>query len=97
MKKLVYLLLLCSTQSAFAQKAARPEAYAKTITAEDLKRHLYIVASKEMAGRETGMPGERKAAAYIENEFKRIGLQPGNNAATRCLTMCTRIRWWNQF
>ncbi|MBA2745241.1 MAG: M28 family peptidase, partial [Flavisolibacter sp.] len=27
---------------------------------------------------ETGMPGERKAAAYIENEFRRIGLQPAN-------------------
>jgi hypothetical protein len=79
MKKILYLLLLCSTHVAFAQKATKPEQYAKTITADDLKKHLYIIASKEMGGRETGMEGERKAAAYIENEFKRIGLQPGNN------------------
>ena len=77
MKSIFYLLLLCSTQVALAQKAAKPEAYAKTITADDLKKHLYIIASKEMGGRETGMEGERKAAAYIENEFRRIGLQPG--------------------
>jgi len=74
-------VLLCSTQITFAQKASKPEQFAKTITADDLKKHLYIVASKEMAGRETGMPGERKAAAYIEGEFKRIGLQPGNNGS----------------
>ena len=74
-------MLLCSTQITFAQKASKPEQFAKTITADDLKKHLYIVASKEMAGRETGMPGERKAAAYIEGEFKRIGLQPGNNGS----------------
>jgi len=81
MKKLIYLLLLSSVQTSFAQKASKPEQFAKTITADDLKRHLYIVASKEMGGRETGMPGERKAAAYIENEFKRVGLQPGNNGS----------------
>ena len=81
MKKILYLLLLCSTHVSFAQKAAKPEQFAKTITANDLKKHLYIIASKEMGGRETGMEGERKAAAYIENEFKRIGLQPGNDGS----------------
>lgn len=30
-----------------------------------------------MEGRETATEGQRKAAAYIESEFKRIGLQPG--------------------
>ncbi|MFX7845081.1 hypothetical protein ABTK14_22780, partial [Acinetobacter baumannii] len=28
--------------------------------------------------RETATPGQKKAAAYIESEFKRIGLKPGN-------------------
>jgi Zn-dependent M28 family amino/carboxypeptidase len=36
-----------------------------------------------MQGREATTEGERKAAAYIENEFKRIGLQPGNNGSYR--------------
>ena len=32
-----------------------------------------------MEGRETATEGQRKAAAYIENHFKSLGLLPGNN------------------
>ena len=39
-----------------------------------VKKHLYTLASADMEGRETGTPGIEKAAIYIENEFKRIGL-----------------------
>ena len=83
MKQLLAIVLCLSTLYSFAQKTAKPDAYAKTIKAEDLKKHLYIVASREMGGRETGTVGEKRAAAYIENEFMRIGLQPGNNGSYR--------------
>jgi hypothetical protein len=82
MKKILFLVLSIPV-FAFSQKVAKPDAYAKTITAGDLKKHLYIVAGAEMQGREAATEGERKAAAYIENEFKRIGLQPGNNGNYR--------------
>lgn len=75
------LVLALSTHYGYTQKTGNPGSFAKTITAGDLKKHLYIIASEEMAGRETGMPGERKAAEYIENEFRRIGLKPGNNGS----------------
>ena len=39
-----------------------------------VKKHLYTLAADDMEGRETGTPGIEKAAKYIENEFKRIGL-----------------------
>jgi Zn-dependent M28 family amino/carboxypeptidase len=86
MKYLFLSLLVTATftscaqrlQTAGATTSTNPEKYARTITASDLSRHLYIIASREMEGRETGMPGERKAAAYIENEFRRVGLTPGN-------------------
>lgn len=39
-----------------------------------IKKHLYTLASDEMEGRATGSPGIEKAAQYIENEFKKIGL-----------------------
>lgn len=78
MKKILLPVLLCGTFASFAQKASKPDSYAKTITSADLKRHLYIVAGPEMEGRETATEGQRKAAAYIEGEFRRIGLQPGN-------------------
>ncbi|HEY4335623.1 MAG TPA: M28 family peptidase, partial [Puia sp.] len=48
------------------------------ITAEDLKKHLFIVASADFEGRETATEGQRKAAAYIENDFRTLGLKPGN-------------------
>ena len=83
MRKTFLYLLLLSSATGFAQKVAKPDAYAKTITADDLKRHLYIVAGPEMQGREAGSEGERRAAQYIENEFKRIGLQPSANGTYR--------------
>jgi Zn-dependent M28 family amino/carboxypeptidase len=43
--------------------------YANTITKEDLKTHLYIIASDEFEGRETGEPGQKKAAEYIKNFY----------------------------
>lgn len=50
--------------------------YAETITQADLKKQLSVVASAEMEGRETGTRGQRKAADYIESQFKAMGLQP---------------------
>ena len=44
--------------------------YAKTITSDDLKEHLYIYASDEFEGRETGKPGQKKAADYLRNYYK---------------------------
>ena len=81
MRQFLLLVLLVSTIQVSAQKPAKADKYGKTITASELKEHLYIVASKEMGGRETGTEGERKAAAYIEEQFKRIGLLPGNNGS----------------
>ncbi|MBK9688390.1 MAG: M28 family peptidase [Saprospiraceae bacterium] len=43
--------------------------FAKTITAEDLKKHLTIIASPAYEGRETGQPGNVKAATYIAKQF----------------------------
>lgn len=34
--------------------------YAKTITAKDLGKHLFIYASDEFEGRNTGEPGQKK-------------------------------------
>ncbi|HUQ96143.1 MAG TPA: M28 family peptidase [Chitinophagaceae bacterium] len=76
----LFIVVLCLISIAgWSQKGGKPERYAKTITPADLKRQLYIVAGPAMEGRETATEGQRKAAAYIESEFKRIGLQPGAN------------------
>jgi hypothetical protein len=69
-----FISLLFFTGTSFAQTDVAIK-YAETITQQDLKKHLTIVASAEMEGRETGTEGQRKAAAYIESQFKEIGLQ----------------------
>lgn len=80
MNRLLTFVILFSAFTAIAQKKApNPKPYAATITEADLKKHLYVVASAEMEGRETATEGQRKAAAYIENQFKSLGLQPGFN------------------
>jgi hypothetical protein len=52
------------------------ENYANTITAEDLSRHLHILASDSMEGRETGYKGQKMAAEYLAAQFKKDGLAP---------------------
>ena len=57
--------------------------YAETITEEDLRDYLTILASDAMEGRETGQRGQKMAAAFIAFHFQELGLQPvvkdGNN------------------
>ena len=71
---LVIISLFLISGNVFSQSDI-PLKYAETITQADLKKQLTIVASAEMEGRETGTEGQRKAAAYIEGQFKEFGLQ----------------------
>ncbi len=50
--------------------------FSKTIIVEDLEKHLNILASDSLEGRETGKPGQKMAADYIMNHFKNIGIPP---------------------
>ena len=43
--------------------------YANTITTINLKEHLYTIASSEFEGRETGEPGQKKAAEYLKKFY----------------------------
>jgi hypothetical protein len=60
----------CAQQNKTAMK------YADIISADLAKKHLSIIASDAFEGRETGKPGADKAAHYIADEFKSLGLQP---------------------
>jgi Peptidase family M28 len=75
MRKIYTLLTILFTTAAIAQNENALK-FSETITADDLKKHLYIIAGPGMEGRETATEGQRKAAAYIENHFKQLGLTP---------------------
>lgn len=50
--------------------------YANTITAKELKKHLYIYAGDAMEGRMTGSKGQRKAANYIRDFYIKEDIAP---------------------
>lgn len=81
-RRFIALIILCGPLYAAAQKKDKNAAKAAaTITVEDMQKHLYIIAGKEMEGRNTPSPGLDRAAAYIESQFKAFGLAPGNNGS----------------
>lgn len=76
MKKISFLSILlilsisCTTQKASVENTS-PTKYSNTITAEDLKTHLYIVAADSMEGRETGSAGQKKAGKYLISQYQK--------------------------
>jgi Zn-dependent M28 family amino/carboxypeptidase len=44
--------------------------------------HIKVLASDEFQGRKPGTEGENKTVAYLEAEFKKLGLKPGNTDGT---------------
>ena len=72
MKKHLLLLFLLPT-ILFSQENVR---FSETITTTDLEKHLNILASDSLEGRETGQKGQKMAADYIMNHFKNIGIPP---------------------
>ena len=72
----MYLLLSCSVKQNIPNSQSDNSInYAKTITQDELKTHLYIYASDEFEGRDTGEPGQKKAIAYLKNYYIKEGVK----------------------
>lgn len=81
MKSLLYAacafaLVTCATGKETTKKErtdSTTTSYAKTfaesITAKELSTHLYIYASDEFEGRDTGEPGQKKAVKYLKDFY----------------------------
>ncbi len=80
MKKIVFILLAGLALQAAAQDVKQDPRvkYAETISPEDLKMHLEVLASDEYEGRETGKKGQKLAAKYMAGYFKSIGVDHAN-------------------
>ena len=74
MKKQIIIIL--SLVGSFIASSQENVKYAETIIIADLEKHLNILASDSLEGRETGKPGQKMAADYIMNHFKNIGIPP---------------------
>jgi hypothetical protein len=81
MKKiLVAILLVVATQS---QAQHTPSKLLKTVQIKGLTADLEVLTSDSLEGRNTGEPGAEKAARYIENRFRKMGLEPFDGTSYR--------------
>src|SRR5437899_2226255 len=62
--------------------ALRLQPALETITPDGLLAHIKILASDEFEGRAPGTKGEELSVKYIADQFKQIGLRPGNPDGT---------------
>jgi hypothetical protein len=84
MKKFIAVIsLLTLSAGSFAQDVD------KMIKQDDVERIIKTLSADDMQGRATFTPGIEKAAQFIENEYKQIGLKPmeGNTDYRQNFTM----------
>ena len=83
------LLSACQAPSRIADPVVTAEAsvtdikhgFGPEVSTEDLSMHIKVLASDEFAGRAPGTVGEDKTVAYLIQQFKRLGLKPGNGGS----------------
>src|SRR5437867_1448507 len=62
--------------------ALRLQPALEAITPDGLLAHIKVLASDEFEGRAPGTKGEELSVKYITDQFKKIGLKPGNPDGT---------------
>jgi Zn-dependent M28 family amino/carboxypeptidase len=62
--------------------ALRLEPALEAITPDGMLAHIKVLASDEFEGRAPGTKGEELSVKYITDQFKQIGLKPGNPDGT---------------
>ena len=76
MKKLLLLLVVCIVAFSCKKEATDEDIinYAASITQDELKEMLYVYASDEFEGRDTGSPGQKKAVEYLKKYYEELGI-----------------------
>jgi CTP:molybdopterin cytidylyltransferase MocA len=73
------LLSLVAPVSLAAQGSDGLNRAVASITAEDVRHRIGVIADDSMMGRDTPSPGLDMTAHYIADEFRRMGLAPGGD------------------
>ena len=81
--------ILAALAMAIPARAQRPAparagaaAAERQVTAARLLEHMRVLASDRFAGRGPGTRGEDSTVAYLSEQFRRMGLRPGNPDGT---------------
>ena len=78
MKKISCLLIIAVMISCSTKKS--PE-----FSEQIFEKHIATLASDDFQGRLPFTEGEKKTVAYLEDQFKAIGLEPGNGTRMGCV------------
>ena len=73
MNKILLNFLLIFSFSSYSQENIK---FSKTIQIDDLYKHISVLSSDSLEGRETGKRGQKMAADYIASFFSSIGIPP---------------------
>jgi Peptidase family M28 len=88
MKKIILIVTIITFSSCKAQQNITKNTpvdiatYVNLINKDTLKKHLTIVASDDMEGRETGSPGQKKAGNYLISTYQKNGITFPNGATS---------------
>ncbi|MBI2516716.1 MAG: M28 family peptidase [Opitutae bacterium] len=80
--KLLRLFPLCALGLTSLAHAEAPETALKSINAAAILQHVRVLSADEFEGRGPATPGEDKTVAYLVDQLKKAGLQPGNPDGT---------------
>lgn len=89
-----FLFFVCLLPIGIAAQSTVASKYAATIIAEDIKTHVYNLASDQYEGRETGQPGNVLAADYLAKQFASFGIPvtPGDDNYYQEVSFTT-VKW----
>jgi Zn-dependent M28 family amino/carboxypeptidase len=70
---IVFFVSCTSKKSSFTEEDGL-----SVFNADTLKKHISVLASDDFMGRKPFTEGETKTVAYLQEQFKQMGLEPGN-------------------
>src|ERR1043166_8532958 len=82
MKSTLVILLLTAMSLIAAEPEDKLRPSLETITPDGMLAHIKTLSSDEFEGRAPGTKGEELSINYISEQFKRLGLKPGNPDGT---------------
>lgn len=65
----------------FLAACSQPEKAAYTVSGDDIKSNLRVLANDSMMGRKPFTEGENKTIKYLAEQYKKLGLEPGNKGS----------------
>jgi len=73
-----YLVLIAAT---ILVAGCKNNETGNAITGQEIKSHIAVLANDSLMGRKPFTQGETKAINYISSQFRKLGLEPGNNGS----------------